>query len=325
MNGAVIAIIVLSVVFIIALVFILMMARKKMTDEVEETVAIAENTGEFMPFDDIENSMIVCANYTYRAVIECSSINLGLCASGELARIQDSYYKLMDSVDFPFSMYIITKELDNAKMTKRFEELSEDPLIRYPSLTAYQEAYLRELRRLPEKCGNSKQKKKYIIISYDEAGSMDKLTDDEKFRHSAKELANRCNVFIEGLQRVGISAHILTSDEIADLLYSVYHKESMSSIANILEGDFNDLVVEGTNNLQSADAYQFMDLTLSEAINELNETVLNNKEIPEYEKLQTKELIDDIAALRKKHSGFYQTEAFYVDTDDMRKGGNEYE
>lgn len=319
MNIAVVLIIVLSVVFVAILIGVCLMIKKKSTIEVEEEVAVAESTSEFMPFDDIENSMIVSAGHSYKAIIECSSINLGLCSDAEVQRIQDSYYKLMDSINFPFSIYIITKEIDNEKMIKRFEELSEDPLMRYPSLTEYHEAYLESLKELPRICGNSKQKKKYIVITYDEANSMDKLTDDEKFQHSAKELANRCNVFIDGLARVGISAEILDSDGIADLLYSVYHKESLASISNILDGDYSNLVVEGHPGLVQANAYQFMDLTLAEAINELNETVLNNKEIDDYEKLKTKDLIDELMALRDKHTGYYQTEA------ENMIGGNQYE
>lgn len=315
MNGAIIAVIVLSIVFIVALIFVLRIVKTRMADAVEEEVAVAENTSEFMPFDDIENSMIVCANHTYKAIIECTSINLGLCSSGELQRIQTSYYNLMDSINFPFSMYIITKEIDNEKMRKRFEELSEDPLMRYPSLTGYQEAYLEELKNLPKICHNSKQKKKYIVITYDEAASMDKLTDDEKFNLSAKELGNRCNVFIDGLSRVGIGTKILNSDEIADLLYSVYHKEDISSIANILDGDYDSLVVEGENPLYQASASQYMDLFLVEAINQLNESVLNNKEITEYEKLLTKDLIDELSTLRDKHSGYYATKIYSDDED----------
>lgn len=315
MPVAITVMIIVSIIFIVAFIFVMKMVKQKMADTVSEEVAVAENTSEFMPFETIENSMIVCANHTYRAILECSSVNLGLCSQAEIERIQDSYYRLMDSINFPFSMYIITKEIDNEKMVKRFEELSEDPLIRYPSLVPYQEQYLQELKYLPQVCNNSKQKKKYILISYDEAASMDKLTDDEKFTQSAKELANRCNTFISGLSKVGISARILDSNEIADLLYSVYHKETMSSIANILDGDYDSLIVEGKNNLQKAEAYQFMDLVLAEAINDLNETVLNNKSINEYQKLRTKDLIDDLAALREKHSGYYQTKTIQIDEE----------
>lgn len=306
MDGVIIAIVMISVIFLAALIFVLIRLKKKMENPVEEQVEEAVSTNEFMPFDTIENSMICCANHTYKAIIEVSSLNLGLCSTAELERIQDSYYSLMDSVNFPFAMYIITKEIDNEKMCKKFEEKSEDALMRFPQMLEYHDRYLEELENITEICQNSKQKKKYIVITYDEANQMDKLTDDEKFTQSSKELFNRCRIFLDGLSKVGLSSHILTSNEIAELLYSVYHKESMSSIGNILEGDYDALIVEGKNSFENANAFKIMDLSLVEAMNRLNEDILNNKSTTEYQKLRTKDLIDNLNKIRDEYSGYYK-------------------
>lgn len=306
MDGVLIVIIVLSVLFAIGLVVTLLLVKKKMANPVEEQVEEAVSTNEFMPFDTIENSMICCPGHTYKAVIEVSSLNLGLCSLNELERIQDSYYSLMDSINFPFSMYIVTREIDNEKMCKRFEEKSEEAIMRFPHMTEYHNKYLEELKNITDVCQNSKQKKKYIVITYDEANQMDKLTDDEKFEQSSKELFNRCRTFLDGLSRVGLSSHILNSNEIAELLYSCYHKESFSSIGNILEGDYDALVVEGVNTLQNAGAYKIMDLALVEAMNSLNENILNSKSATEYQKLRTKDLLDEIDKIRDKYSGYYK-------------------
>ena len=306
MNGVVIVIIILSVVFAIGLGVTLTLVKKKMDDPIVDQVEEAVSTNEFMPFDDIDNSMIICPNHTYKAIIEVSSLNLGLCSMQELERIQDSYYSLMDSVNFPFAMYIITREIDNEKMCKRFEEMSETAIMRFPQMAEYHANYLNELKNITQVCQNSKQKKKYIVITYDEANQMDKLTEDEKFEQSKKELFNRCRVFLDGLSRVGLSSHILNSDEIAELLYSCYHKESFSSIGNILEGDYDRLIVEGPNNLQNASAFQIMDLALVEAMNSINENILNNKNASEFQKLRTKDLLDEMNEIRNKYSGYYK-------------------
>ena len=222
--GVAIAIGVITVIAIIVLIFALVMIKKRNTNMVEDQVDDAVSTNEFMPFEDIENSMIIFPNHEYKAILEVSSLNLGLCSRAELERIQDSYYSLMDSINFPFSMYIITKEIDNEKMCKRFEEKSEDAIMRFPQMTDYHNEYLKELQNITEICQNSKQKKKYIVLTYNEANQMDKLTDDEKFEQSSRELFNRCRIFLDGLARVGLGAHILNSNEIAELLYSCYHK-----------------------------------------------------------------------------------------------------
>lgn len=306
MSGVTIVIIILTIIFAIGLGVVLFFVRKKMSDPVEEQTIEAESTNEFMPFDTIENSMICCANNTYKAIIEVSSLNLGLCSVTELERIQDSYYSLMDSINFPFSMYILTREIDNEKMCKRFEEKSESAIMRFPQMTEYHNNYLKELENITQVCQNSKQKKKYIVITYDEANQFDKLTDDEKYEQSSKELYNRCRVFLDGLARVGLAAHILNSNEIAELLYSCYHKESMNNIDNILDGDFKSLIVEGVNPLQDASAFKIMDLAIVEAMNSLNENILNSKEATEYQKLQTKDMLDELTKIRDKYAGYYK-------------------
>lgn len=306
MEGAIIAIVVVSILAAVGLVVGLIMIKKRNENPIEDQVETAVSTNEFMPFETIENSMICFPGHVYKALIEVSSLNLGLCSSAELERIQDSYYSLMDSVNFPFAMYIITKEIDNEKMCKRFEEKSEEAIMRFPQMTEYHNAYLAELENITEVCQNSKQKKKYIVLTYDEANQLDKLSDDEKFEQSARELFNRCRVFLDGLAKVGLAAHILNSNEIAELLYSCYHKESLSSIGNILEGDYDALIVEGKNCLQDASAFKIMDLSLVEAMNSLKENILNSKETTEYQKLRTKDLLEELEKMRDEYSGYYK-------------------
>lgn len=304
--GAIIAIIVVTVISVIILAVALIMIKKQNTNTVENQVDDAVSTNEFMPFETIENGMICFPNHEYKAILEVSSLNLGLCSRAEIERIQDSYYALMDSINFPFSMYIITREIDNEKMCKRFEEKSEEAIMRFPQMTGYHNAYLEELRNITDICQNSKQKKKYIVLTYDEANQMDKLTEDEKFEQSSKELFNRCHIFLDGLARVGLSAHILNSNEVAELLYSCYHKESLSSIGNILEGDYDALIVEGKNCLQDADAYKIMDLSLIEAMNSVKENILNSKNTTEYQKLRAKDMLEALDEMRDTYSGYYK-------------------
>ena len=65
------------------------------------------------------------------------------------------------------------------------------------------------------------------------------------------ELQNRCLLVIDGLQSLGLQAEFLKSDELIDLLDTVYHKDSANQSENIASGDFLSLLVDGDDKLMN--------------------------------------------------------------------------
>ena len=80
---------------------------------------------DFLPFDDIRNGMIIMPNHNYRAVIECSALNYDLKTEGERDQIEMSFQQFINSLNFPISIFLQTKEIDNSR---RVETLKEEYL-----------------------------------------------------------------------------------------------------------------------------------------------------------------------------------------------------
>lgn len=47
-------------------------------------------------------------------------------------------------------------------------------------MQTYAEQFIKDMENLNIRIGNNQQKKRYIIVSYDEAGDLEQLSDNEK-------------------------------------------------------------------------------------------------------------------------------------------------
>ena len=61
---------------------------------------------DFLPFDDIQNGIIILPNYCYRAVMECTSLNYDLKTEGERDQIEMSFQRFINSLSFPTTIFL---------------------------------------------------------------------------------------------------------------------------------------------------------------------------------------------------------------------------
>ena len=105
---------------------------------------------------------------------------------------------------------------------------------------------------------NTKQKKKYIIIPYEEAISMNELNPIEKKNYSIKEIHNRAAQIVDGINSLGLVAKVLDTKDVIELLYSMYHRDDDSFIETIGSGEYlvdvvgNGKPPENTDELKQA-------------------------------------------------------------------------
>ena len=135
---------------------------------------------EFLPFEDITNNMIILGNHKYRAVLSCSSTNYQLKTAAEREQIEMAFQRFLKTITFPVTIFMQTKVIDN---TARLTDLKEDvskTINDFPNMTAYAEQYLKDMANLNQAIGNNQQKKRYIIVTYDDAGALGTLSDEEK-------------------------------------------------------------------------------------------------------------------------------------------------
>ena len=189
------------------------------------------------------------------------------------------------------------------------ESLKEDiikSIEEFPILEEYGNVYYSEMSNIYVNIGNNKEKKKYIIVPYDEAIELTNSTDQEKYEYAMNELQNRCLIIIDGLQSLGIQADFLRSDELIDLMYTVYHKDEANQAENISNGDFLSLLVDGNDKLMDLSHEARLDWILYEAQKRLEMELSSDKSVDNELKAKANLGIQKINELRNDIAGYFK-------------------
>lgn len=253
---------------------------------------------EFLPFEDIKDGLIDLGNFEYRAIIECQSINYDLKTNKEKEIIDASFQRFLDSLTFPITIHMQTRTIDNSSVLRLLEDDMVDTVKEYAQLYDYAMSYLQEMARITETIGNDKQKRKYIIIPYSDSASLTYSNDAEKYEEALRAIYLRCQVVCDGLSAMGIQTKIMTSIEIAELIYSTYHRDNYSDIDQILSGEYMSMIVDGENaisNMQRGDNIVWM---ISELENRLKVELLSQN-VTEFEKRKASAVLDRVLQLKK--------------------------
>lgn len=312
MNAG-IAILIMVVVFaVFAIMGVLVFMQIKKTDPSNIDTSLKTNgdtTQEMLPFEDIKDSMIHLGDFRYRAVIRVSSLNYNLKTEKEQDVIELSYQRFLNSLSHPIQMVVYTKIMDNTKMLESLKEDIVQSLQDFPILQEYGEYYYNEMTNIYDNIGNNKEKKKYIIVPYDEAVELTNSTEQEKYEYAMNELQNRCLLVIDGLQSLGLQAEFLKSDELIDLLYTVYHKDSANQSENIASGDFLSLLVDGDDKLMNLPHEARLDWILYETQKRLEMELSTDKVVDNDIKARANLAIQKITELRNEIAGYYKDES----------------
>lgn len=262
---------------------------------------------EFLPFQDISDSMINLGGHQYRALIEVSSINYNLKTKKEKDILELSFQRFLNSLDFAYSIFIQTKTLDNGKMLSMLDADIQKTLKEFPQLTKYGEQHLHDMSTIHERIQTTKQKKKYIIVPYDDAVLLTNLDENEKYSESGKELYTRCQLVLDGLETMGLRGKILTTNEVASVVTSVYHRTNYNHIEGIVDGDYLESFVLGENKMANILAEGKLDLILVEARNKLENELLNNMNTNKAVVETTRKAIDELERMRDTLAGYYKS------------------
>lgn len=295
-------VIILLLAFVAGIGFLMMFLIQKLDptrgDKSEgSNLSIAQD---FLPFDDIRDGMIILPGHIYRAVIECSSLNYDLKTEGERDQIEMSFQQFINSLSFPISIFLQTKEIDNSQRMTALREEVKETLVEFPNMKTYADQFLKEIDSLNVRIGNNQQKKRYIIVTYDDAAALGQLSDGEKAAYAAKELLNRCNAIRNGMDAVGIVSHRLTTPELIELVYSCYNRENFSFASAISSNEAFALFVDGKEDkYHDFPRVGMLDLILGESINRIR---TNNIDAD----TTGKAVLEQLEAIRSKYAGYFE-------------------
>lgn len=272
---------------------------------------------EFLPFEEIKDGMICLGLHKYRAIIECSSTNYNLKTDKEKEIIEISFQRFLNSLTFPIVFYIQTKIIDNSKMLESLKEELLETIKTYPQLEEYADAFFVKMANLNANIGNNIQKKKYIIVPFEEAINLANLSDEEKYSYSSKELYNRASMIVDGLSAVGVKGKILNTEELYELVYSTYHKDNYLQFENIASGEFLSIITEAKDaRIHSITDDAKLDWILYEAQMRINNEMLNEN-VPDFIRANCEKTIRDLDNLRDNIGAYYKENVEEIrDIDD---------
>ena len=261
---------------------------------------------EFLPFEDIRDGMVILGNHKYRAYIECSSTNYNLKTDKEKEMIEISFQRFLNSLTYPSTMFVQTRVMDNTKMLHVMQVELQDAVNSYPQMSNNANSYFNEMNNLNSYIGNNKQKKKYIIIPFEDVQSLQNLSDQEKYEHSLKEIQTRASMIIDGLSTVGVKGKMMNTQEVAELIFSTYHKDNYGHADNVINGEFLTMMTEGEkNHMETISDDARLDWILYEAQMRI-QNELDKEDAPEFMKRSLKKSIQQLDQLRDQTSGYYK-------------------
>lgn len=237
---------------------------------------------DFFPVKEFCDYALGLGNQEYRAILEVDSINYALMSPQEQAVTDSCYQSFLNSLNFTIETYTHTAEFDNIQMQKMLHKNIEEAVDAFPSVANYAIEYEENMKYLTDYLGNSKVKKNYVIIPYGSADFSDvsswSATEVREF--ALEEILTRASVAANGLVACGLTVKLLNKAEIAEVLYSHYHRGYSHIAQDVLKGAFSSVVVSGNPYKDSVK----LDKILATAENQIRNN-LSGSGSPEEEKL----------------------------------------
>lgn len=231
---------------------------------------IIGDTKDFIPVVGFEPYAMDLGRHNYRAIVEVSSVNYMLMSDMEQEMIEQGYHNFLNSLHFPIQFYIQTREFDKDLMIDNLHHNILSSTKRFPGISDYAAAYEQNMSQLTQFIQNSKIKKKYIIVPFSSSDLSDvsELNNYEIKEFALGELDSRCAIVRGGLEAIGLKTRTLEKPEIAECLYSYYHRDAYRIASDIVLGHFDSLVIQ-KENTQEPDNRQKLDSVLVSCQNQI--------------------------------------------------------
>lgn len=290
---------------------------------------------DFMEFDKIEDNMIIQKNgKKCIMVVECQGINYDLMSQVEKTSVEEGFVQFLNTLRHPIQIYVQTRtiNLENSintykrklneieanlfKMKQRYQEMKdaetyskEEMDKEFYELTKQNNLYEygRDIIYNTEKMSLNKNilsKKYYIVISYytSEIEKSEDYDNRELLSMAFSELYNRAQSIIRTISACGVTARILNSVELAELLYVAYNRDESETfdLKKALRAEYDSLYSTAPDVLEKR--MKELDKVIEEkAINKVTEKIekimTKNREKLDQKEASIDELADEMAKI----------------------------
>lgn len=232
-----------------------------------------EDVFNFMEFEKIQDNMIIQQKgEKYTAVIKCKGINYNLMSEVEQLSVEEGFMTFLNTLKFPVQLYVqaqtvnlksnITDYKENMKgLYEEFDEVNTEYNAVLNSLESTDEEiqevedkrnsilnvleYGQDIVKYVERLALNKnmlQRSFYVLVSYykSELSNAANFNKEELLDICYSELFTRVQNIMSGLSMCSVNASVLSSNEIAELLYSAYNRDDKNymSVQQALEAGF---------------------------------------------------------------------------------------
>ena len=237
----------------------------------------------FIEFDEIKDNMIIRRNRSqFVMVLQCQGINYDLLSEEEKYAVENGFIEFLNTLRFPIQLYVQTRKLDLTELLNSYGKRTnaiKDQIARINSqimrakdggnrelveklefdkrrrqnILEYGESIEEYTERMNEN-KNMLHQKTYLILSYftSELGDSSKYNAEEINDLVFSELYTRAQTVIRAIGSAEVTAKVLNSEELAELLYVAYNRDEAETytLANALNAEYDRLYSTGKDTFE---------------------------------------------------------------------------
>ena len=232
----------------------------------------------FIEFDEIKDNMIIRRNRSqFVMVLQCQGINYDLLSEEEKYAVENGFIEFLNTLRFPIQLYVQTRKLDLSELLNSYGKRTDaikDQIARINSqiirardggnkelleklefdkrrrqnILEYGESIEEYTERMNAN-KNMLHQKTYLILSYfvTELGDSSKYNAEEINDLVFSELYTRAQTVIRAIGSAEVTAKVLNSEELAELLYVAYNRDEAETytLSNALNAEYDRLYSTG--------------------------------------------------------------------------------
>jgi type IV secretory pathway VirB4 component len=189
-------------------------------------------TQQFLEIDQIREGVVILKNKSLRGILMVSSLNFALLSEEEQNALIYQFQSFLNSLDFSCQIIVQSRKLNITSYIDKIKELEEK---QENELLAIQTRGYREFVESLVKEATIMTKNFYVVVPFTliEAVGLSptkllkpptKITlSEETFQRCKSQLWQRMEFVALGLRRCGLQAIPLTTPELIELFWSLYH------------------------------------------------------------------------------------------------------
>ncbi|MEX0878056.1 MAG: hypothetical protein WDZ40_04385 [Candidatus Spechtbacterales bacterium] len=196
-------------------------------------------TQSFIPIDNIRNDVVVVKGGELRAILQVSSVNFALKSHDEQEATIYQYQNFLNSLDFPIQILVNSRMMNVDEYVGTIQAMEAKQ--RSDLLKMQTQEYVKFIQRFVQEAnivstdfylivpfslidvattqGGANERMKSLIGKQSQLGTM----EAEKFLYFKGQLMQRVDFVASGLHRMGISASMMTTEELVSLFWSIYN------------------------------------------------------------------------------------------------------